>query len=304
VATEALSRDLTMAGAGPYAGSGAGSLLGAFAPVIPRKIGLVAADPVTAARNDAITISYVPTTLAQSTTSAAFPQAPGLSINTSANCPWDRTSCGFEAGMTAIVFDQTAHFDVFTISSIQSGLAQVLLHSPAAAYTYPVGAHVSQVESHSYYFDAVNRQLRQSDGYQTDMPVADNIVGLSFEYVGDPNPPTVPRPPTGVENCLYDLAGNLKPMTRLIGASGSLVPLPLSLFSDGPWCGSGGTQFDADLFRVRAIRVTLRIQTALSAFRASGPAFLKGGTSRMSDRYLPDLAATFMIAPRNLSVSR
>jgi hypothetical protein len=303
-AVDALARDLTIAGAGPYVDASAGSLIGAFAPVIPRRIGLVGADSVTAVRPDAITLSYVPTTFAQTTTSAPFPQAAGLSINTSVYCPWGTTLCGFEAGMTAAVFDKTAHFDVFTISSIQSGSLQVLLHNPTATYSYPTGARVSRIESHSYYFDAANRQLRQSDGYQTDVPVADNVVGLSFEYFGDPNPPTEPRPPAGVENCLYDLAGNPTPMATLTGPNEGFVPLPLSIFSDGPWCGSGGTQFDADLFRVRAVRVTLRIQTGLAAFRVSGPAFLKSGTSRASDRYLPDLAATFMITPRNLRASR
>lgn len=136
------------------------------------------------------------------------------------------------------------------------------------------------------------------------MPIADNVVALSFEYFGDPNPPTTPRPPAGVENCLYDPAGNPKPMAMLAGPSESLVPLPLSIFSDGPWCGSGGTQFDADLLRVRAVRVNLRIQATQAAFRGNGTSFLRSGTSQRSDRYLPDLGGTFMIAPRNLGVSR
>lgn len=304
VAADALSRDLTMAGAGTYMDAGAGSLTGVFAPVIPRKVGWTAADPATLARADAITITYVPTTFAQTTTSAVFPQAAGLMINTAPNCPWGKAFCGFQSGMTAVVFDKTAHFDVFTISSLQAGSAQVQPHSPTMTYTYPAGAPVSQVESHSYYFDAANRQLRQSDGYQSDVPVADNVVALSFDYFGDPNPPTAPRPPVGLGNCLYDPAGNPTPMATLAGPSDGLVALPLSIFSDGPWCGSGGTQFDADLFRVRAVRVNLRIQATLSAFRARATAFLKPGASRTSDRYLPDLAATFMIAPRNLGASR
>ena len=246
----------------------------------------------------------MPTTFAQTTTSAAVPQAAGLTINTAPSCPWGAVFCGFQSGMTAVVFDKTAHFDIFTISNVQAGSAQVQPHSPTMTYTYPAGAHVSRIESHSYYFDAINRQLRQSDGYLSDVPVADNVVALSFEYFGDRNPPTAPRPPAGVENCLYDLAGNLKPMAMLTGPSNGFVALPLSILSDGPWCGSGGTQFDADLFRVRAVRVNLRIQATLSAFRSSGTAFLKSGTSRTSGRYLPDLAATFMIVPRNLGASR
>jgi hypothetical protein len=293
-AADVLARDLTIAGAGPYVDAGAGTLVSVFAPVIPRKIGLTGADPVTAARPDAITISYVPTTFAQTTTAAAFPEAAGLVIDNAPNCPWGSVLCGFQQGMTGVVFDKTAHFDVFTISSVQAGSAHVQLHNPSMSYTYPSGARVAQVESHSYYFDAANLQLRQSDGYQTDVPVADNVAALVFEYFGDRNPPTTPRPPAGVENCLYDSAGNPKPMATLAGPSDGLVPLPLSMFSDGPWCGSGGTQFDADLLRVREVRVSLRIRATLSAFRAATSA----------SRYLPDLAATFTIAPRNLGVSR
>ncbi len=86
----------------------------------------------------------------------------------------------------------------------------------------------------------------------------------------------------------------------LAGAAGGIVPLPLTMLNDGPWCGMGTTQFDADLLRVRAVRVAVRIQAALPDFRSSGPAFLKPGTSRASDRYLPDVSATFQVWPRNL----
>lgn len=147
-AADTLSRDLTIAGAGTYT-DGAGSLIRAFAPVLPRKIGLTGADPANAVRADAITISYVPTTFAQTTTNAVFPQGAGLTINTPPSCPLDRAFCGFQQGMTVVVFDKTAHFDVFTISSIQAGSAQVLPHNPAMTYAYPPGARVSEIESHS-----------------------------------------------------------------------------------------------------------------------------------------------------------
>jgi hypothetical protein len=303
-AADTMVRDLTMVGAGAYVGSTSGGLIGTFAPVIPRKIGWAGADGSTVARGDAVTITYVPTTYAQSTTSAALPQAAGLTVNNVPGCPWGQSVCGFQTGMTVAVFDSTAHFDVFTISGVQSGAAQVQAHNPAMTYIYPAGARVAQVESHSYYLDAANSQLRQYDGYQTDVPVVDNVVGLSVEYFGDPSPPVRPRPPAGADNCLYDAAGNEKFLPALAGPPDGLVPLPLTMFSDGPWCGSGGTQYDADLLRVRAVRVTLRVQAALSAFRASGPAFLKPGSSRASGRYLPDLAATFDVSPRNLNIGR
>ena len=37
-----------------------------------------------------------------------------------------------------------------------------------------------------------------------------------------------------------------------------------AILTDGPYCGSGDNQFDADLLRVRKVRVTLRMQAAIA----------------------------------------
>ena len=42
-------------------------------------------------------------------------------------------------------------------------------------------------------------------------------------------------------------------------------------FMDGPWCGAGAWRFDADLLRVRAVRVGLRLQAASQAVRGLSP---------------------------------
>ena len=265
VAMEAITRDLTMAGAGPYAGPRRGSLVRWFAPVVPRKVGLTGADSPWTARADAISVSYVPVTYAQTTAAGAVPNSSGLEVNAASNCPAGSSACGLDAGMTVVVFDDSGAHDMFRVSAVQSGTAQIQAHASSVGYVYPAGSTVAQAESRSYYLDAAASQLRQYDGYLSDVPVADNVVGLSFEYLAD-----------------------------------GLVPLPLSMLADGPWKGSGGTQFDTDLLRVRAIRVTVRVQAALPAFRATGPAFLKPGTSRSSARALPDLTVTTLIAPANL----
>jgi hypothetical protein len=303
-AADALTKDLSMAGAGPYATSRAGSLVSSFAPVIPRRLGLSGADAPGVARDDTITMAYVPTTSAQTTTSAAVPQAAGLKVTAGPNCPAGQALCGFQAGMPIVVFDSTANFDLYTVTSVTSAAAQVQSHNPSASYTYPAGAQVAQVESRTYYLDATSNQLRVYDGYQTDTPVVDNVVALSFEYFGDPNPPTRPQPPAGVSNCLYDAAGAWLPLPTLAGPADGLVPLPLAMFRDGPWCGNGANRYDADLLRVRKVRVTLRLQSAVAAFRASGVAFVKPGTSRASERFLPDVSTTIDVVPRNLNTGR
>ena len=82
------------------------------------------------------------------------------------------------------------------------------------------------------------------------------------------------------------------------------MPLPLSLFNDGPWCGEGDNRFDADLLRVRSVRVAVRVQAANAALRGIGADYVVPGTSRSARRALPDFAVTFDVSPRNLNMGR
>jgi hypothetical protein len=168
-------------------------------------------------------------------------------------------------------------------------------------YVYPSGAAVTEIESRTYYFDSANHQLRMSDGWQSDVPVVDHVVALVFEYFGDPQPPTRPKPPLGTENCLYDVSGNYKSPGPSFGQAGSSMALPLSMFSDGPWCGTGAMQFDMDLLRVRAVRVTIRVEATVDAVRGRGSLFSRPGTSASSLKSAPDFMATFRVWPRNLN---
>ena len=112
-----------------------------------------------------------------------------------------------------------------------------------------------------------------------------------------------PKPPLGTANCLYDAAGQLNAALALHG-TGGLVPLPLSMFTDGPWCGGGATRFDADLLRIRLVRVIVRVQATASSMRADAPAFAAPGSGRESTRALRDLVTTFVVAPRNLGAGQ
>jgi hypothetical protein len=79
------------------------------------------------------------------------------------------------------------------------------------------------------------------------------------------------------------------------------------MLTDGPWCPNAvaTNRFDADLLRVRKIRVTLRVQSALASLRGpAGTLFLKGGTARAGERFVPDLEVQFDIAPRNMNLGR
>lgn len=306
VATDTLFRDLFMAGAGVDSGPRTGPLVDYFAPVIPRRLGLSGADASTAVRSDAITMTWISGTWSQTTTiSAMLPLTPDLAVAAPPNCPAGEALCGLVEGTEAVVFDEEGHFDVFTVGPVTGGVGRLQLHDRGESYPYRAGAYVAASTTRTYYLDAANRQLRFSDGYLTDVPVVDHVVGLEFSYFGDPDPPARPRPPLGTANCLYDAAGHaLGNLPTLAREGGSLAPLPLSMLNDGPWCGANGSRFDADLLRVRKVRVTLRVEATQSSFRGTGEAFVGAGTSRSGGRTVPDYLLGFEVAPRNLHLSR
>ncbi|NOT24566.1 MAG: hypothetical protein HOP16_00565 [Acidobacteria bacterium] len=111
-------------------------------------------------------------------------------------------------------------------------------------------------------------QLMHYDGAETDAPVVDHVVGLAFEYVDE------------------------------VGLS--IDPAALQ---DGPWLPGDVTSgaFDADLLRIRHVRVTLRVQASRETLRGpAGTLFTHGGSAASIGRYLPDREVNIEIAPRNL----
>jgi len=211
------------------------------------------------------------------------------------------------------------------------------------SYEYAPGAKIIQANNFTYYFNAATSQLMFYDGStDADVPVVDNVVGLSFRYFGDPQPPQLngkalsdavgpwttygPPPPSlgaqvkdnfGVaadgwpdgENCLFQVVnGQQVPRLPVLGAGGNtLVELTQAQLTDGPWCpgAASASAWDADLLRIRKVSVTIRVQAALAALR--GPAsvlFTNAGTSRGGDKWVPDQQITFSVAPRNLNLGR
>jgi type II secretory pathway pseudopilin PulG len=302
VGADTMLRDLLGAGAGLDTGPDAGSLVAFLPPAVPRRMGLTGSDSPDVVRADAITLTWIESGFAQATSSAPISSsAPSLAVAVRPPCPPADVMCGFTDGADALVFDDQGHFDMFRVANVAAGSAELRRHGTGIGYDYPAGTHVAVATTRIYYLDPVSRQLRMTDGYLSDQPVVDNVVGLTFSYFGDPDPPIAPRPAAGTANCLYDEAGRpVSGMPRLATAGASLAPLPLSLLNDGPWCGENDNRFDADLLRVRQIRVTLRVQSADASFRAAGAWFAVPGTASRSDQLLADYVLTLDVTPRNL----
>jgi hypothetical protein len=338
VGVDSLQKELVMAGAGVYSGAAAGALSYFMAPIMPyRSIG----DDTDASkgvffRDDAITLMYVPPTPSQTTISNEMPaQSAEIKVNPQPNCPDKKTQlCGFEVGMRLIIFDQDGNWDVFTVTEVQDAAAHLQHRGQDFTVPYSAGSNVTQVKIGSYYLQTDEQtdtyQLMYFDGWNDPAPVVDHVVKLQFEYFGEPQPPqrtTAPLASNGPwvtygpkpipltesrtgwangENCTFAVAdGQHVPRLAKLADGVAQVPLTKAILTDGPWCpdASKPNRFDADLFRVRRVRVKLRVQVALASLRGpSATLFANPGTAE--SRFVPDQEVTFDVTPRNLNLGR
>jgi hypothetical protein len=194
-------------------------------------------------------------------------------------------------------------FDVFSVSGISAGLAHGP-PDPEFSRAYPAaGTRVVPIKHRVYYLDAPARRLMVYDGYQTDVPLADNIVALKFEYFVDPWSSSVPRPPDGGGNCVYNAGTPPTPVLADLGGP-ALVSASALLLTDGPLCGLSPHQFDGDLLRIRRIRVTIRAQAADRSLRGTGSDYATPGVAASAANAVPDLEVTFDVTPRNLQATK
>jgi prepilin-type N-terminal cleavage/methylation domain-containing protein len=358
VAADSINKDLVMAGAGMYSGNMIGTLDAYFSPLLPHRVGTIAADPAGTFRANsqcpltcasAVTIMYVPTTTAQTTIRVDMPQPSSeLKVDAQAGCPENDQLCGFKEGMRVLIMNPTGAYDIFTITNVQDDALHLQHRDDKFTTAYPAGSWITQIESHTYYLEDNGTdtfRLRHYDGYQTDLPIVDNIVDFRVEFFGDPSPPVVikpatdpqgpwttygPRPPAlgqdndddpwpTSENCLFHVDGATglqvaRPEIQTLGPpDGPPVLMAASMLTDGPWCpadqNSSGddlpNKYDADMLRVRQVRVTLRVQVAKALLRGpAGVLFRHGGTSKSGERFVPDQEIRFDVAPRNLNLGR
>lgn len=258
VAVEMIARDLSLAGAGMYAGPFTGVLPATIPAVLPRRLGGLRGDGPDVARATAITMLTVPSTAAQSTIAAQISSASLALVVTAAPQCGTAVLCGLLAGQDVLVSDGAGHFDVFRITRVTGSTGTLRHHGQDLSWVYQPGAAVSLVVSRTYEFDAAAAQLRQYNGDQSDQPAVDQLSQVAFSY-----------------------------WTASTASSG-LAPIALSSLNDGPWIGSGTTRFDADLLRVRVIRVSVVAEAADATLRARVPLF----------------NVVLDVAPRSLSVGR
>lgn len=332
---DALRRDLSAAGAGGSVRPDATSLASLGPSVLPGR----RFDSASVVRPDVITVLQalplpaVATSLAQPLLAAS-----GVTrVTVGPGCPALDAQCGIAVDDTVLVADEVGAVDLFTVTAVTPPAIELRHLTEDSGKVYPTGSVVARVSASTYSVRAATAsrppQLVRSDGAGPDAPVVDHVVGLSFEYLGDPAPPEMrrplsdagpwttygPKPPaadataapyTAGSNCLFEGNGTPLATPRLpfLGAAGSaLVPLGAATLGDGPWCPDDASpnRYDADLLRIRAVVVTLRVESALDALRGPASAlFARSGTARAGDRFLPDLVLRTRITPLNLAAGR
>jgi type II secretory pathway pseudopilin PulG len=245
VAMAALRHDLTMAGAGPSRGAAGGPLIAVLPPIVPARIGVSNPDPELTARGDRISVVYVPETRAQATLRSAMAAASSpLAIDGAPVCP-PGTACDFAAGDRAIVYDPSAAgagHEFLTIGAVDTA-RDLLIPSAPLTRAYGVGARVALVTVRVFHIDAAGQRLMVYDGDRSDVPLIDRVVGMGVTYLVDPRPDAVPS------LLLSDLGGTAP------------KPVTLAQLIDGPFTGQAPNRFDADLLRVRRIRIALKLRS-------------------------------------------
>jgi prepilin-type N-terminal cleavage/methylation domain-containing protein len=331
VGADTLARDLRNAGGGLHQGANAGPLTDFIAPVLPLRQGRRNPDPTGSFTSSTITLLTLDGGAAQTTIAQPLvAMSSTVLVNADPGCPPADANCGFKAGDTAVVFDDTGAYDTFTVTSVDVVGLHLQHNMRNSPKTYLANlARIATATSRTYYLksDASTNtfQLVRYDGDGgADAPVVDHVVNLSFQYFGDPEPPAIrrpitdaigpwttygPKPPPSGDNCLFVGNGTPTPTSALavLGAGPALVPLSAATLTDGPWCPDAvnPNRYDADLLRVRRVTVTLRVESAAASLRGpAGQLFARSGTSTGVHSLVPDQEIRFDVAPRNLNLER
>ena len=334
--------ELLNAGAGPDRTRLAGPLGFVFPPVVPYRRGQVADDAQAGVtfRPDVLSLAYVSSSQAQAEVAATVDLGGRLRVELRPNCgPLAPVAvCGFVDGMRVVLLEPSGAHDFVTVEDV-AGSGVELSYRGQLMSTYAMARRCWPTRRpHLRAADTATGipQLTHYDGFLTERPAVDHVVALSFEYLGEAEPPRLrpgaepgvtagpwttygpAPPPIGVddpstawsegENCTFVVAdGRHQPRLAVLGPPGDLVPIDAGVLGDGPWCpdANAARPYDADLLRIRQVRIRVRAEAAPRAMRgAAGAFFTRGGVASAGAEQAPDQEAVLDIVPRNLATRR
>ena len=335
-AVDLVSGEAWSAGSGPVGALG-GAPLGAWVPAAwPRRLGARSADLPDTVTSDVVTfLSASDDRAAPAILHAATPPGQPVAIEALPPCPFADASCGFEVGESVLLVDG-AQSDLFGIASISGSTIGLEARGPNSGRAYRAGSHLVPVKQATFSVrdatDIDGRQLSRYDGNQSDLPLLDHLVTLGVAYFGDPEPPRLrlapgpgepvttygpPPPPLddddprdswpAGENCIIQVVDHQQ-VARLPAwtpTGGRLVAIPLPALADGPWCpdASARARFDADLLRVRMVRISVRLEAAAWHRGRVATLFSRPGSAAASVM-VPDAQWTFDLVLRAIGGGR
>jgi type II secretory pathway pseudopilin PulG len=263
-----LTADLTAAGAGPRArpapgdGSPEPLRLRAWLPaILPRLVALDGGDADDTAAEDRLSILTIADGAAQAVVRRLPPRwgfVPGPT------CPAPVDGCGFSDGLPVLWLEARPGFQLGDADTVDaSGLGVTGITATAD------DAVVAAVEVVSYRFDRVRGELLRGRAGGRGLPVAGHVTGFAVEWWGDAEPPAGPSWTPGLETCVT-LADGRPRLPPLAPPGAPPIRLDVARLTDGPWCGTPPFRFDADLFRVRRVRVRLGLAADTDAGGSRG----------------------------------
>ena len=302
-ASAELHRELLMAGSGKGPGSRT-ALSWLRAPIVPGRLGGSAAG---AGRSDdpGFTLFYAPPGAAGAHLASGLPAGPREVLVSLAPPPGCRRPprCGVDGPGNALVFDRRGRSELFRVTRARGPAVGLRRHGAGAGAAFPPGASIVPVIIRGYALDRRRGQLRRHGGTAATLPFVDGVVDLTVRYFGGPFP--VLTPASSVDDaaervaapCLVAAAGGGRPPGAPAPPTLELVAAELT---DGPWC-RGGPPFDVDLFRLRRVRIAIRLRVPDDAWRgrdllASSPPAPSGRSGGVAD-----LTVRFDVAPRGLA---
>jgi prepilin-type N-terminal cleavage/methylation domain-containing protein len=344
VVADTLTRALGEAGRGVDGGAIGGPLVRVLPPVMPYRVGDVQNDTAAGVfyRPDSVSVLGAvrgagPTTVARVLT----PGVQDLEVEVLPNCADVAADflCGVTPGLRVLLYDVDGRRDVVTVTSVLGRVLQVHKQGGLLMSRYDSGhAQLVPIELQTFSLKtnaaAATYQLMHDDGRAAAFPVADNVVGLRFRYLGAATTPALtgvsslagpsrvettygPHPPRAGtddlddawpagENCVIAMFDGVQvPRLDVLGGGRGLAELTPAQLTDGPWCPDAASpdRFDADLLRIRRIRVEVRVQAAQPSFRGpAGALFAHAGVAVRADQMLPDQMVDVDVTPPNLQV--
>ena len=296
-----LASDLSGAGAGPAARfdaiPAAGGITERLAtwmpPILPRVLGVDGADADTVAAADRLSVVTIAADAPQAAIRRLPPRwrwIPG------ATCPALVDGCRIDDGLPVLVLGPAIGFRLAEAAAVDADGLDLAGLDDAAPGGEVLVAAAGLV---SYRFDRARNEVLRARAAGRALPMLGDVVQFAVEYWGDAAPP-MPAWPAPGETCLTFADGSPR-LPALAAAGTAAIRIDLAQLGDGPWCGEAPFRFDADLFRVRRVRVRVRVQAEPAASRGADPRrFAQPGQAVSGAREIADLELAIDVAPPGL----